>query len=151
MRLKGGLYFNFDVRVIKNFSFQDCQFGNIKAVHKGAVQGEVKVKEKTKRQNCGEDVVSYKTMQKLIWLNSGNSCSEMLRKNFVLTGVVEAALIQVFSLHPGPLRKTDSITNISVRYFEIIRNSFLTRGTTVISCLSSLYVHCAAIPHQYKQ
>lgn len=24
MRLKGGLYFNFDVRVIKNFSFQDC-------------------------------------------------------------------------------------------------------------------------------
>ena len=37
MRLKGGLYFNFDVRVIKNFSFQDCQLGNIKAVHKGAV------------------------------------------------------------------------------------------------------------------
>lgn len=50
MRLKGGLYFNFDVRVFKNFSFQDCLFDNIKSLHKGAVQGEVKVKEKSKRQ-----------------------------------------------------------------------------------------------------
>ena len=48
------------------------------------MQGKVNTYAKMKSKYCKKGVVSCKSMQKLVWLNSLNSYSEMFRKKAVL-------------------------------------------------------------------
>ena len=64
------------------------------------------------------------------------------------TDVVETILIQVYSLKPGALLRIDSITNISVIFLKLLRTPILPMGQL---WSAACHVHCAAIPHQYKQ
>ena len=49
------------------------------------VQGKVNTYSKVKSKYCKKDAVSCKRMQKLVWLNSSISCSEMFQNRTALT------------------------------------------------------------------
>ena len=135
-----GLYFNSGVRVSKKLQVEYT------------LQTPT---QKWKSKYYKKGVVSCKSMQNLIWLNSWTSCSEIFH-NIVLgkflrkyvwwrpllcrctTGSLERYWRQTLSqIFPS-------------EFFEITQNSYPTSATIVISCLLTCHFHCLAVRHQYK-
>ena len=120
------------------------------------VQGKVNTYAKRKKASTAKKTsVSWKSMWKMVWLNSWDKCPEMFQKIAVPKFLGKHTLWRpllprcaAYSLERS-WRPTPSHI-FSCELFGISDNSNPTLWKTVISCLLSYRVLCAPVPHQYK-
>ena len=109
-----------------------------------------------KSKYCKNGVVSCKSLQKLAWPNSQNSCSEMFQKKGVVKFLGKHEWPETALSYTGIKFAAWNITEetFDQRYFPAtylkLKNSIIPHGTTVISCQLSFHVYCAAVPCLYK-